>query len=83
MDNIHLLGSIASIISFSIPFGFVFWSVIKKRKISFSNLYMLVMVLIQAVLVGYWIWNGKNLIAAMAGLGLIAHYTILVNHVSN
>ena len=75
MDNIHLLGSIASIISLVTSFGIVFWSIIKKRKISFFNLYMLVMVLIQAISVGWWLWNGKNLMAVIAGMFFM--FTIL------
>lgn len=82
--DIHLLGSIASIISFFIPLGFIFWSLIKKKKISFFNLYILVLVLIQAISVGHSLWNGKNLMAMMAGMFLM--FTILfwlVMHLSD
>ena len=75
MDNFHLLGSITSIISLVISLGIIFSSVIKKRKISFFNLYMLTIVLIQAISVGWWLWNGKNLIAVTVGMFFI--FTIL------
>ena len=66
MDYIDFFGSIASIICF----GIVFWRLI-KGKISFFNLYMLAMVLLQAILVGWWLWNGKHLIAVIAGIFFI------------
>lgn len=72
MDNLHLLGSIASIISL----GFVFWGIIKKRQMSFFNFYMLVLVLIQAILVGYWLLNGK-ILSAVISAGICFMFTIL------
>ena len=73
MDNLHLLGSIASIISLfiPIPLGFIIWGFIKKRKTSFFHLYMLVIVLIQFILVVYWLWDGKNVIAVLTGMFLM------------
>ena len=68
MDNFHLLGSIASIISLATSLGIVFWGVIKKRKISFFNFYMLAMVLIQAILIGLGLWSGKNMMTMIAGM---------------
>ena len=65
MDNLNVLGAIASIISLFITLVIIFWSVIKKTKISGFNLYMLVMVLINAILVGIWLWNGVIVIAMM------------------
>ena len=74
--DIHLLGSIASIISVVISLGFMFWSVTKKRNVSFFNLYMLVIVLIQAISVVWWLWNGKITIAV--GVGMLFMFTILL-----
>lgn len=70
--DIHLLGAIASIISLVISFGLVFWSVIKQGKISFFNLYMLVMVSIQVILIGWGLWSGKNVIAMIGGMCFIS-----------
>ena len=69
--DIHSLGSVASIISLVISFGFVLWSIIRKKKISFFSLYMSVVILIQVISVGFWLWHGKPLTAITAGMFLI------------
>ena len=74
MDIIHSLGSIASIISV-IPLAFIIRAAIKKVKISPFNLYMLAMVLIQVISVGYSLWD-KNVIGITLG-GIIFMFTIL------
>ena len=74
MDIIHSLGSIASIISI-IPLVFIIRAAIKKVKISPFNLYMLAMVLIQVISVGYSLWD-KNVIGITLG-GIICMFTIL------
>ena len=67
MDNLNVFGAIASIISLFITLGFIFWGVIKKSKISGFNLYVLVVVLIHAILAGYWLWNDENVRAVITG----------------
>lgn len=72
MGYINFLGSIASIICL----GIIFWRFIKKGKISFFNVYMLIMVLIQIISVGYSLWSHKNVIAIIIG-GMILIFTLL------
>ena len=72
MGYINFLGSIASIICLGIIFG----RFIKKRKISFFNVYMLIIVLIQIISVGYSLWSHKNVIAIIIG-SMILIFTLL------
>lgn len=53
MGNLNELGNIASILSLIISLGLILWSVRKRTKISYFNLYMLIMVLIQVGMIGY------------------------------
>jgi hypothetical protein len=73
MENLHLLGSIASIIS---PIGIVFWKIIKKKEMSPFNRYMLIILLIQAIFIGVWLLNGKILNAVILA-GICFMFTIL------
>ena len=75
MDNLNLLGNISSIIglftSFFIPLGFVIWNLIKKTKISRFNLYMWILVVMNVILGGIWLWLGEILAAAIAGIAFM------------
>ena len=75
MDNLNLLGNISSIIglftSFFIPLGFVIWNRIKKTKISRFNLYMWILVVMNVILVGIWLWRGEIVAAAIAGIAFM------------
>ena len=72
MDYLHFFGSIASLICL----GIILWRFIKEKKISFQTLYMLTIVLIQAISVGYGIWTRKDLIYIIVGC-LFLIFTIL------
>ena len=74
MDNLNVLGNIASIISCFlalIPLGFVIWNLIKKTKISRFNLYMWILVVMNVILVGIWLWLDEIMAAAITGIVLM------------
>ena len=73
MEKLQLLGSIASIIS---PIGIVFWKIIKKKEMSPFNRCMSVILLIQAILIGYWLLNGE-ILGAVISVGVCFIFTIL------
>ena len=71
MDNLNLIGSVASIMSLSISVGIILWSFITKTKVSRFNLMMLGIFVMNVMSVGICLWVGEILAAMIAGIAFM------------